>query len=125
KQLWEGLLTPAGPVVFVRDEGSRLFDWVPTTHSVVVISPRVCEALNAASATGWRTFPIRVADVPASEGYVGLSILGRAQANWSLSEKIERPHQHDVPAWRGLFFDPESWDGSDLFLVSGQIVVTS
>jgi len=80
--------------------------------------------------TGWSTYPVEVIHQGEFlEGYQGLAILGRGGGrDRTKSPIIDKPAP--VPggkpyrAYRGLFFDEDHWDGSDLFFVDGFIVVT-
>jgi hypothetical protein len=90
----------------------------------IMISDRVLGILQGGGFTGWRTYPIHLygkdgARVP---GYHGLAIHGRCGfIDDSRSVKLDKIYPGGVfPAWYGLYFDPESWDGSDLFMTAGE-----
>jgi hypothetical protein len=58
------------------------------------------------------------------EGYHGLSIGGRCgPLDLQRSVEFAKPYPAGVfPAYRGLFFPPESWDGSDLFMPGDEML---
>jgi hypothetical protein len=89
-------------------------------YTGALISQRVVAILQAASITGWTTYPIALFTLNGRrvEGYSGLAVTGRCGAiNWGRSQRFV-PEDKDQPfiLCRGCFFDPDSWDGSDLFL---------
>ena len=56
------------------------------------------------------------------QGYVGLSIRGRCgPIDDSLSERVPKQYPGGVfPVLKGMYFDPATWDGSDVFTVKGR-----
>jgi hypothetical protein len=72
--------------------------------------------------TGWRTYPVEVTDrqgavIPA---YRGFAVTGRCGPfDSSKSQMIIKPppvpRGRPAPYRRGLYFDPTTWDGSDVF----------
>jgi hypothetical protein len=115
-----GEQTPQEPIDFVSDEGRRSMDLVGTTYAtLLLVSPRVIEVLEREGFSGWTTFAVAI-DHPETENYAGLAVTGRCgPIRDALSERITLPPP--VPGGRaseglrGLCFQPESWDGSDLF----------
>jgi hypothetical protein len=106
---------PSAPMEFIRAEGRRPYDLIGTTYA----------SLKLVS-TGWTTFPVTVLleDGSELEDYEGLAVTGRCGSiDDSLSEEILLPPP--VPGGqagyglRGLCFQPESWDGSDVFTAEG------
>jgi hypothetical protein len=57
-------------------------------------------------------------DAPADDPYLGLTIVGRAgPIDDARSEvRLKRYPARSRPALYGLYFDPATWDGSDLFV---------
>jgi hypothetical protein len=55
------------------------------------------------------------------EGYQGLSALGRCGPVHHDAALLQpmAPGGEPVEGWRGLLFDPETWDGSDIFSPEG------
>jgi hypothetical protein len=82
----------------------------------VAVADAVLDVLRAGGATGWSTYPVIVFDRKGGilSGYSGLAVTGRCGP-------IDYGRSHLVgadtllPDYVGLYFDPDSWDGSDLF----------
>src|SRR4051812_2634250 len=112
-----------------RGEGSRVYDVVATTWIVpFLVSPRVVEALHGFS--GWDTHPARIElpDGSRVDDHAALTVSGRSgPVDDALSEEIVLPppvpEGNEVPGWRGILFDPGSWDGSDVFTPEGSTFV--
>jgi hypothetical protein len=99
-----------------------------------LVSDRIAKAWEEAGITGWRAFPVAVSDELEHEidgdrikGYVGLSITGRAGSfDLTKSQTVLKPN---VPGttmmrWaRGLIFEEDSWDRSDVFLSGESLLV--
>jgi len=128
--LLKGVAAEARPVKFRAPDGRRSWLDLVATDAVVlyVISRRFREALRDAGISGWHTRKVEV------NGDVGrehelLVITGRCGAvDDQLSERASRKNKGGVPytVWTGLFFDPATWDGSDVFCPadSGLIFMT-
>jgi len=91
-----------------------------TSAGLPVVSRRVIQLLERGGFTGWETYPVDLTDKARNwvPGYAGLMIHGRCDAvDLSRSEIVllEFPGGW-FPNFRGHFFRPESWDGSDLFI---------
>lgn len=118
--------TPAEPVRFEITEGGTAYDFVGTTRVAgKLVSERFVDVLRGDGFSGWSTYPV---ELPGHEGYHGLAVRGRAgPIDNSLSEEITLPppvpEGRSGPGWRGLYFAPETWDGSDLFVPSGSTFV--
>ena len=99
-------------------------DIVGTTLAVpMVISERVVKLLTDNGFTGWSAPPCLVIDKFQNvHNYHLLSVHGRCgPIDPSKSVEFQKTYPGRVSsAWRGLFFDPQSWDGSDLFMESGK-----
>lgn len=96
-------------------------DLIGTTMATpLLVSDRVVTLLRDAGFTGWRTYPVDLvghnsAPIP---GYHGLAIHGRCgPIDDSKSVQVSKQFPGGVfPVWMGLYFDPDTWDGSDLFM---------
>ena len=92
----------------------------------VLVNDRVIGLLEALGARGWNTYRIELVgrDGDKVSGYRGLSVHGRCGGiDNSRSVKVMKRYPGGVfPEWRGLFFDPETWDGSELFMPAGRRV---
>lgn len=102
---------------------SKPSDFIHTTNvHPILISDRVLGILKGEGFTGWQTYPVRVfgKDGARIPGYHGLAVHGRCgPLDDSRSVKRDTVYPGGVfPEWYGLFFDPATWDGSDLFMTA-------
>jgi hypothetical protein len=92
-----------------------------TTHAVpIIIADSVVQLLRTHGFTGWSLYPVSVQNkqkhpVPT---YSGLAITGRCgNLDQSMSVEVPRIFPGGIfPVWKGLLFDPATWDGSDFFM---------
>jgi hypothetical protein len=124
-----GTIVPDDPVPFRVQERRLLGDFAPTSWAgLFTVSPKVQRALTRGGFSGWSTFPICV-EGPMAEslaGYAGLAVTGRSgPIDDSLSARILRPGPSGRPAPHrlGLYPEPDSWDGSDIFTPTDSSVV--
>lgn len=90
-------------VFFRRSSGGAPADVIWTEISFVfLVSERVVTALESAGLSGWTAYPVDVSDI-ADARYFGLAIRGRCGAS-------------QYSSGSGLRIDPETWDGSDVFM---------
>jgi hypothetical protein len=102
--------------------GSAPADVIRTTMAIpYIVHDRVVDILG--QFTGWSTYPVEVYGKLEARvgGYRGLSINGRCGP---IDKTKSQPIMKKFPArmskaWRGLFFDPSTWDGTDLFMPHG------
>lgn len=107
--------------------GKKFTDFLNTGYpNFYPISDNVLNLLVENNITGWKTYPIKVYDKFGSEipGYHGLSITGRCKdVDLSLlNEKVDYQYIKDGPVYqyyKGFPLDLSTWDGSDMFLLSG------
>lgn len=96
-----------------------------TIAAPIVISARVLKVLRDGSFSGWRTYPINLIGKKGDlvGGYHGLAVHGRCGTiNNSQSTKFHKIMPGGAFTWwRGLYFDPATWDGSDLFMPAGDV----
>ena len=90
------------------------------THAaIVIVADSVVQLLRSHGFTGWTTYEVAVRDKQGepAPGYHGLAVTGRCgPIDPSLSVELPRIRPTGVfTIWKGLFFDPASWDGSDFF----------
>ena len=80
-----------------------------------LVSARLRAALTEAGCTGWSSYPV-ILEGPngvVRDEYTGLTVTGRCgRLDASFAERIT---EDGWPLVRGITFDPESWDGSDVF----------
>ena len=123
-----GEIRPPKPLVFEYMKGasgSTPRDFVSTSLvSPRLISDRVVSVLRDFS--GWSTFPVEVYGKKGERipGYHGLVVTGRCgpiddSRSRPVVEPPARPQGRPTRMWIGLYFDPRTWDGSDLFLPEG------
>lgn len=121
--LLKGEIIPTEPVEFKGSAGKSPHDLVPTEYpNLLVFSARLTALLKRRGFTGWRTFPVIIYGSRGEPlmGYEGISVFGRCGVlDKSLSEKIwidaPIPERKGYHGYMGLYFDPQSWDGSDFF----------
>lgn len=109
------------PVVRARRiMGSDHPDDVVHTTSVgpVLLSERTVDVLRANDVSGWEVTPCLWQDDAARAQYFFLIVRGRCGP---LDETRSIPFDQrypkgDVRRWRGWFFEPSTWDGTDLFM---------
>ncbi len=114
--------TPPGPVEVRWEMGRKRPSDIVYTTSVdpVLISDRIVGILKASELSGWKTYPVDLfgKDGHQISGYQGLAVHGRCgPIDNSQSVRIDKIYPGGIfPRWRGLYFDPMTWDGSDLFM---------
>ena len=115
---------PKIPLVFRHfTGGSRLHDVIGTGHATIdLLSDRVIDIFKEYGFTGWTTFPIELYGKKGVriDGYNGFAVTGRCgPIDWSRGRKIRKPppvpQGRSYDAWVGMYFDPNTWDRSDVF----------
>ena len=122
-----GTVRPDIPIVFDRSSGRKVFDCVYTTFvTLVLVSNRVVDLFARNEFTGWSVYPVEIYGHKGERllGYHGLSVTGRAgPLDSSLSEPwmfpAPTPQGKPHKGLKGLYFQPETWDGSDIFCPEG------
>lgn len=130
--LFTGQLRLGQPLKLMAYQGNLLCDFLwAGLSNIVCISGRTVQLLQENQITGWATYSVTTLGRIGEEfgGYAGFSVIGSSlQSDRSRSEIITKPPP--TPAgqayqvYRGLYFNETQWDGSDFFLVRGNIVVT-
>jgi hypothetical protein len=121
--LTRGEVTPSRPILVKHDRGATLYDVIWTTNAApVIISDRAARLLEENQVSGWSTYEVdlRDRDGDVIDGYSGLSVLGRCgPIRDDLSPSIEAVYPGGRTKRRlGWRFDPDTWDGSDIFVPS-------
>jgi hypothetical protein len=133
KSYFFGIQSPTHPVQLKTIEGGTVYDYVGTTFLHPLVSDRLVATLRKHMVLGWATYPVEVADEAgkAISGLNGLTVMGRCgNIDRSRSEIVQvRPAVAPGSGrrvLRGLYFEPHSWDGSDIFVPgdSSHIIVT-
>ena len=129
--LLRGDVVPSEPVKFVRAEGNRPGDIITCSFvSIWLLSDKVVNLFRSEGITGWRTFPVEVTGkggVPVT-GYHGFTVAGRCgpidphRSVPAVLPPLVRggPLRHERI---GVYFDLETWDGSDIFVAPNSNVV--
>lgn len=99
--------------------GRKYYDIIiPSRVCPFVVSGKIIDALTENNITGWKATSVRIAGKEDLRYYV-LMITGRCgPVDYAKSERIiqKSPGGIDCPYIRGLYFEPESWDGTDIFV---------
>lgn len=116
---------PKRPVQITQGSTGVWADVVWTNESgIILLSARLCEALAAASITGWATYPV---DVRRADGaradYLGLSITGRCGAIDLTRGTWVRRDDREGKYLMGLYFIERSWTGHDFLLAGATLFV--
>lgn len=118
-----GQAKPNTPPAFEVAGGDRVVDLVGTGYAgVYLISPAFRDLLTANAFTGWDTVEAILEGDTSNvlTGFRLLTVTGRAgpiEDSRSQRAILRAPSDGSSQSgWRGLLFDPETWDGSDLFL---------
>ena len=119
-----GEVVPEEAVAVTHAMGEAIPQDVIWTTSVafLVVSQRFIDILLDNRFTGWSTYPVEVYSKAGEllPGYFGFSVGGRCgPIEYEKSQVIyEDMPGGRVPSYKGLYFDPDSWDGSDFFMPS-------
>lgn len=122
------------PLVFRQTESGRNFRDVLDTRypPAYLISDRMKSLLEENHITGWTCYPIELYDKKniLIAGYYGFSIIGRAGAmdirNQPIIEKSYLENGPICKFYKGGYFDIDTWDGSDFFILDNSywVIVT-
>lgn len=109
-----------GKIEFGINTGSKIFDFLNSGFpGVFVVSQKVTDLLRQSYVTGWDIVPVHIQSIE-TLNYFLFTVTGRCgPIDYSRSEVFMKqpytPTGKPVEAKRGLFFDLNSWDGSDIF----------
>ncbi len=127
--LKRGDLNPPIPVPYRYAGGRTVPEDFVWCDGGFIISDRIKELFTAHNFTGWKTYPINLYDKNGKliSGYHGFAVTAKVgPIDYSRSEIIAKPPiiigKPNIVK-KGLYFDENSWDGSD-FLFAGYILVT-
>lgn len=103
---------------------SKPKDVIWTTLALpILISERLLGILRGGRFSGWDAVPVELRGKTGEilSRYYFMSVRGCCGSiNYGESRRLERIYPGGVfPVWRGLYFDPVTWDGSDLFMADG------
>ena len=120
-------LQPAHPITVKWAMGSaKPGEVIWTTYAVpIIVSEFVVQLLRSHGFTGWSLYDVSVQDKQGHliPGYSGLAITGRCgKIDYTRTVVVPRVYPAGIfPIGKGLLFDPESWDGSDLFMPADNV----
>jgi Immunity protein family (Imm11) len=107
--------------------GSATLGDVVRANSVVpiLLSERAVGVLREHNFTGWNLLPVELTDPSGAllPTYYFLRVPGRCgpiDHTKSVKFDVQRPGGV-FPRWRGLYFDPATWDGSHIFMSSDRL----
>jgi hypothetical protein len=109
---------PARLTVRRQMGGACPADFVWNCWGSPFVSQRVIDVLKASGCTGWKCFPVRMLNKAErlAGRYYGLVITGRCGPDDPEMSEIKADSPRTYPRLIGLYFHPETYDGSDLFL---------
>jgi hypothetical protein len=115
-------MIPTAPIRLRHATGRHWCDLV-SSSCCDLLSNRVFQAFEDCSATGWKAFPVDIRNKKSEvvSGYAAISVTGRAgPLDPSLSQRqwFEPPVPEGKGHWglKGCLFQPDTWDGSDVFI---------
>lgn len=116
------------PITFIQTSGRKWMDILnPSSVSLYIVVDKFIELMCRNHTTGWKTYPVRILDKKGTEinGYCGLSITGKCgPVDYSKSQIIKKrlvPNGLQTKYYKGLYFDLNNWDGSDIFIPQGSL----
>jgi hypothetical protein len=101
--------------------GEKTYDLIWTgMASPIIVHQRVIDLLVMKKITGWKTYETKIIGKRGEEKHdcFGLAITGRCDPfDLSKSEIVLKKNPARwSPVFRGQYFEPNSWDGSDFFM---------
>ena len=108
--------------------GRQPGDVIWTGYGVaVILHDRVVEVLRQSRFSGWTVLPcaLRGKEGQAISGYSFLQVSGKSgPIDDSLAEVVEKEYPaRRVQELRGLYFQPDTWDGSDFFIPKDTAII--
>jgi hypothetical protein len=119
-KLFKGESNVDEPLVFQKNYGNKLFDLLFSgVAGLYLLNERVISIIEGSQITGWKTYSCKI-EPSGNTNYLVFATVGRCGAiDYSKSEIFMKqpftPTGKAVEAKRGLYFDLNSWDGSDVF----------
>ncbi len=100
--------------------GSKAFDFLNSGYAgLYLVSEKIIELFKNNAISGWSSIPVRIKAYEGYNYYI-LTVIGRcSEIDYEKSESFIKapftPTGKPIEAKRGLNFDLNSWDGSDVF----------
>ena len=114
------------PYILQHNYGKNLYDIVSTGYAgLYLFSDKVINVLINNKITGWKTYPCILLDKNNKEvkGYSIFSVMGKCGSidlsKSATLEKIIVEGGKPTKMLKGLYFDINTWDGSDVFSPEG------
>lgn len=119
---------PTEPVRFMHVKGSREKDVIIGGGKVLLLSNELIKDLRKHCFTGWDTYKVSATgkDGVPLEGYEGLFIEGTAgSVDLAYTKETLRPNPIGImeSVYVGPGFNPQTWDGSDIFSLENTITI--
>lgn len=115
---------PESPVILDYHFGGKPRDVISAgSVHIKAFADRVVETLREGGFTGWATYPVEIygKNKERIEGYQGFAVTGRCGPIDDSKSPLESCEPR-VPGGRrvqrrvGMYFDQQTWDGSDIFM---------
>jgi len=119
-----GRVVPSQPIRIVPYGGRELTDFIWTDYvGIRLVSRRLVSLLRDSGIAGWSTFPVEVygREGEVMSGFDGFAVTGRC-GKFDPAKSLpflKRMPGGVFPHFKGRFFRPDSWDGSDVFSPEG------
>ncbi len=125
--LFAGEAQATPPLRLVTRMGKQATDLMWSTYPPLLVgSQRLIDTLTSEHISGWTTYAIEAHDRSGQRltGYYGFAITGRTgNQDMMRGEVIDKPpivpKGKPYKVLRGLYFEGDAWDGSDLCVVGG------
>ncbi|MEQ1531003.1 MAG: hypothetical protein ABL925_16935 [Methylococcales bacterium] len=129
--LFRGDMKVTEPLLVAWGSGRKSpSDLVWGSIPLLFFSKKIASLLDEHSITGWKGYPVSLYDKAGMliPDYQALGIVGRCGCS-NPAKAVRGLKEYPTglwPVYRGLYFDPANWDGSDIFLTEDKsfIVVT-
>jgi hypothetical protein len=124
-----GEVIPERPLVFKQNMGAKPKDFVGTGDvGIDLLSSRTIGVLKENGFSGWNSYPVKLLNKKGRliPGYHGFAVTGQCgSVDNSKSQRvlklIPKHPEGQMPVWIGLYFDPSTWDGTDIFRPNGTV----
>lgn len=125
-KLFRGEVDDIGSVLFQINYGDKRYDIVNTGYAgLYLFSDKVISLLSENEINGWGTYPCQIKGTNL-KGYSVFTVTGRCnEIDYSKSERFMKqpysPNGKAIEALKGLYFDIDTWDKSDIFTPTNSV----
>jgi hypothetical protein len=116
--------------IFKQYMGKKVYDLIGTDYpEIYILSRKFVNVLEENKFTGWKTYSVKIVNEQKQDidGFAVLTVYGKCGPHIEdLSEDVMIDYPAGkFPGKKGFYFDPTTYDGSDIFLLgnSGHIIV--